>query len=52
MRIELLQYCEVVRSRHGYCDAYPKVIEGMIVHPYSKETIQMFQRDGKKLAHP
>lgn len=26
----------------------PKLIEGMIVHPYSKETVQMFLRDGAK----
>jgi len=27
----------------------PKFIEGMIIHPYSKETVQMFLDDGKKL---
>ena len=26
----------------------PKFIEGMIVHPYSKETVQMFLKDGAK----
>jgi len=26
----------------------PKFIDGMIVHPYSKETVQMFLRDGAK----
>jgi len=27
----------------------PSFIEGMIVHPYSKETVQMFLRDAKKI---
>ena len=26
----------------------PKLLEGMIIHPYSKETVQMFLRDGAK----
>ena len=26
----------------------PKFIEGMIIHPYSKETVQMFLKDGEK----
>jgi transaldolase len=26
----------------------PKLVEGMIVHPYSKETVKMFLEDGKK----
>ena len=28
----------------------PSLLEGMLVHPYSKETVQMFLEDGKKLA--
>jgi transaldolase len=28
--------------------ATPDLIQGMLVHPYSKETVQMFLRDGKK----
>ena len=27
----------------------PKFIEGMLIHPYTKETVQMFIDDGKKL---
>jgi transaldolase len=26
----------------------PKLVEGMLVHPYSKETVKMFLEDGKK----
>jgi len=29
--------------------ATPALVEGMIVHPYSKETVQMFLDDSKKL---
>ena len=29
--------------------ALPSLIEGMLVHPYSKETVRMFLEDGKKL---
>lgn len=29
--------------------ATPKLVEGMIVHPYSKETVRQFVRDGEKL---
>ena len=27
----------------------PKFLEGMIVHPYSKETVQMFLHDAKEI---
>ena len=27
----------------------PKLLEGMIVHPYSKETVQQFLRDARKV---
>ena len=27
----------------------PKLIEGMLIHPYTKETVQMFVDDGKKI---
>jgi len=26
----------------------PNLLEGMIIHPYSKETVQMFLDDAKK----
>jgi len=26
----------------------PSLLEGMLVHPYSKETVEMFLRDGAK----
>jgi hypothetical protein len=26
----------------------PNLLEGMLVHPYSKETVQMFLRDGAR----
>ena len=28
----------------------PKLLEGMIVHPYSKETVQMFLKDAEKIS--
>jgi hypothetical protein len=27
----------------------PQLLEGMLVHPYTKETVQMFLRDAAKL---
>jgi hypothetical protein len=27
----------------------PNLIEGMLVHPYSKETVKMFLEDGSRL---
>lgn len=30
--------------------ATPKLIEGMIIHPYTKETVRQFIKDGEKLA--
>ena len=27
----------------------PNLLEGMIIHPYSKETVQQFLNDSKKL---
>jgi len=27
----------------------PKLLEGMIVHPYSKETVQQFLKDAKSI---
>jgi transaldolase len=32
--------------------AVPALIEGMLVHPYSKETVQMFLKDGARLTGP
>jgi transaldolase len=29
--------------------AIPKLVEGMLVHPYSKETVRMFLEDGRRL---
>jgi transaldolase len=29
--------------------AVPKLLEGMLIHPYSKETVKMFLEDGKRL---
>jgi hypothetical protein len=28
---------------------FPNILEGMIVHPYSKEMVQMFLRDSAKV---
>ena len=29
--------------------AVPDLLEGMLVHPYSKETVRMFLEDGAKI---
>ena len=31
---------------HCIVTALPDLLKGMIVHPYTKETVQMFLRDG------
>ena len=41
----LRQYIEWLESGAHIVTVLPKLLEGMLVHPYSKETVQMFLRD-------
>ena len=45
---EVLNIIEWLHAGADIVTAVPKFIEGMIVHPYSKETVQMFLRDAHK----
>lgn len=49
---EVLNIIEWFEAGAHIVTAVPSLIEGMLVHPYSKETVQMFLRDGKKLTGP
>jgi transaldolase len=49
---EVLNIIQWFEAGADIVTATPNLIEGMIVHPYSKETIQMFLRDGEKLSRP
>lgn len=46
---EVLNIVEWFEAGADIVTATPNLIEGMLVHPYSKETVQMFLRDGAKL---
>jgi transaldolase len=45
---EVLNIIEWLEAGAHIVTALPSLIEGMLVHPYSKETVQMFLRDGAK----
>jgi len=45
---EVLNIIEWLESGAHIVTVAPKFLEGMIVHPYSKETVQQFLRDAKK----
>jgi len=45
---EILNVVEWLVAGAHIVTVVPKLIEGMIVHPYSKETVQQFLRDAKK----
>jgi transaldolase len=45
---EVLNIIEWLEAGAHIVTALPALIEGMLVHPYSKETVQMFLRDGAK----
>lgn len=46
---EVLNVVEWLLAGAHIVTATPKIIEGMIIHPYSKETVQMFLNDAAKL---
>ena len=45
---EVLNVIEWLEAGAHIITVVPKFLEGMIVHPYSKETVQQFLRDAKK----
>jgi len=45
---EVLNVIEWLEAGAHIVTALPALIEGMLVHPYSKETVQMFLSDGAK----
>lgn len=47
---EVLNIIEWFEAGADIVTAVPSLIEGMLVHPYSKETVRMFLEDGRKLA--
>jgi transaldolase len=49
---EVLNIIQWFEAGADIVTATANLIEGMIVHPYSKDTIQMFLRDGEKLSRP
>jgi transaldolase len=46
---EILNIVEWFESGADIVTALPSLVEGMLVHPYSKETVQQFLQDGAKL---
>jgi transaldolase len=46
---EVLNIIEWLEAGAHIVTATPKLIEGMIVHPYSKETVQMFLKDAENI---
>lgn len=47
---EVLNIVEWFEAGAHIVTAVPNLIEGMLVHPYSKETVQMFLADGVKIS--
>jgi transaldolase len=46
---EVLNVIEWLAAGAHIVTATPNLLEGMIVHPYSKETVQMFLKDASTL---
>ena len=46
---EVLNIIEWLNAGAHIVTVVPRLLDGMIVHPYSKETIQMFLRDAAKI---
>jgi transaldolase len=49
---EVLNVIEWLEAGAHIITVTPKLIEGMIVHPYSKETVQMFLKDAENIKAP
>jgi transaldolase len=45
---EVLNVIEWLEAGAHIVTVIPNLLEGMLVHPYSKETVQMFLSDGAK----
>ena len=46
---EVLNIVEWLEAGAHIVTVTPALLKGMIVHPYSKETVQMFLKDAEKL---
>lgn len=46
---EVLNVIEWLAAGAHIVTATPSIVEGMLIHPYTKETVQMFMRDGEKV---
>jgi len=46
---EVLNIVEWLEAGAHIVTAVPNLVEGMLVHPYTKETVKMFLQDGAKL---
>jgi transaldolase len=46
---EILNVVEWLEAGAHIVTVLPHILEGMLVHPYSKETVQMFLDDGAKV---
>lgn len=49
---EVLNIIEWFEAGADIVTAVPNLMEGMLVHPYSKETVRMFLNDGARLGTP
>ena len=49
---EILNVIEWLDAGAHIVTAAPSILEGMLVHPYSKETVRMFLDDGARLGSP
>lgn len=49
---EVLNIIEWFEAGADIVTAVPSLVEGMLVHPYSKETVRMFLQDGERLLRP
>ena len=49
---EVLNVIEWLDAGAHIVTAVPSILEGMLVHPYSKETVRMFLDDGARLGNP
>jgi transaldolase len=46
---EILNVIEWIDAGAHIVTVVPALLEGMLVHPYTKETVQMFLRDASKV---
>ena len=46
---EVLNVIEWLEADAHIVTTVPSLLEGMLIHPYSKETVQMFLSDGAKV---